>query len=151
MLESLWHTITVLIDERGQLLAWLGAMSLLMFLVSLIAVPLVISQLPRDYLRRRYHLFRDWPWLLSIPFLILKNVLGILFLISGLAMLVLPGQGLLTLLIGLAIIDFPRKHLLVHRVLGHRRVLPVVNRIRRRLGAEEMQAPPEVHKKRGDG
>jgi hypothetical protein len=52
-----------------------------------------------------------------------KNALGVLFYLSGLAMLILPGQGLLTIFIGLVLLDFPRKRVLVRRLLGYRRIL----------------------------
>lgn len=137
-----WNTITGLFAEYGALLSWLGGLSLLMFVGSLIAVPMVIVRLPEDYLRRDHKLLQDWPLHFSVPFLILKNGLGILFLISGLVMLILPGQGLLTLFIGLAMVDFPGKQILVRRTLGHKRILPVVNRLRMRLGKSEFEAPP---------
>ena len=46
------------------------------------------------------------PVLRWIGFLI-KNVLGVILVLMGLAMLVLPGQGVLTLLIGISLLDFP--------------------------------------------
>jgi hypothetical protein len=44
-------------------------------------------------------------WLLRIG----KNLLGVVFVLAGVAMLVLPGQGLLTILIGLLLVEFPGK------------------------------------------
>lgn len=142
MLKTPWNTVTGLFADHGVLLTWLGGLSLLMFVGSLIAVPMVIVRLPEDYLHRNHKLLRDWPLHLSVPFLILKNGLGVVFLISGLAMLILPGQGLLTLFIGLAMVDFPRKHLMVRRILGHKRIFPAVNRLRTRLGKPELEAAP---------
>lgn len=141
MLKTLWKTVTGLFADHGALLSWLGGLSLLMFVGSLIAVPMVIVRLPEDYLRRNHKLLRDWPLHLSVPFLILKNGLGVVFLLSGLAMLILPGQGLLTLFIGFAMVDFPRKHILIRRLLGHRRIFPIINRLRARLGKPKLEAP----------
>lgn len=140
MPETPWNIISGLLAGHGALLGWLGGMSLLMFVGSLIAVPLVLVRLPEDYLCRDHKLLRDWPLHFSVPFLILKNGLGVVLLISGLAMLILPGQGLLTLFIGLALVDFPRKHIMVRRILGHKRILPAVNRLRTRLGKSEFEA-----------
>ncbi|MFO7964314.1 MAG: PGPGW domain-containing protein [Desulfobacterales bacterium] len=142
MLKTLWIAITGFFTDHRVLLSWLGGLSLLMFLVSLITVPLVIVRLPVDYLRRNHKLLQDWPSHFSVPFLILKNGLGVMFLISGLAMLILPGQGFLTLFIGLAMVDFPRKHILIRRILGHRRIFPIINRVRTRFGKPELEAPP---------
>ncbi len=123
-----------MLEGHGTLLGWLGGLSLLMFAGSLIAVPLLIVRLPEDYLHREHKLVLQWPWWISAPFLVLKNGLGILFVLSGLAMLVLPGQGLLTLFIGLVLLDFPGKRLLIRRTLGHGRIFRAVNRLRARLG-----------------
>jgi len=141
MLNVLWNNISGPIEGYGVLLSWLGGFSLLMFFGSLIAVPLVVVRLPEDYLRREFKLVRQWPLHISVPFLVLKNSLGILFLLSGLAMLILPGQGLLTLLIGLVMLDFPRKPILIRRILGHRRIFPVINRLRARLGKHKLEPP----------
>lgn len=141
MPESLWNNITGLYEAHGVLLGWLGGLSLLMFLGSLIAVPLVIVRLPEDYLQREHKLVRQWPWRISVPFLVLKNGFGVLFLLSGLAMLVLPGQGLLTLFIGMMLLDFPRKKILIRRTLGHRRIFRAINRLRERFGKPRLERP----------
>jgi hypothetical protein len=128
--------------DHAVVLRWLGGASLLMFVGSLIAVPLVVVRLPKDYLHREHKLIREWPRCLSLPFLLLKNVFGVLFFLSGLAMLILPGQGLLTMFIGLVMLDFPRKQILVHRILGYRRFLRVINRLRVRFEKPELEPPP---------
>jgi hypothetical protein len=134
--------IAGLLENHPVLLSLLGGASLLMFVGSLIAVPLVIVRLPKDYLRREHKLIRDWPRHLSLPFMVLKNALGVVFFLSGLAMLILPGQGLLTLFIGLVLLDFPRKRVLVRRILGYRRILRVINRLRARFGKPKLEPPP---------
>jgi hypothetical protein len=74
--------------------------------------------------------------------MVLKNALGVLFFLSGMAMLILPGQGLLTIFIGLVLLDFPRKRVLVHRILGYQRILRVINQLRARFGKPELEPPP---------
>ena len=128
--------------DHAVLLSWLGGASLLMFIGSLIGVPLVVVQLPEDYLHREHKLFRDWPRYLFLPFMFLKNALGILFFLSGIAMFFLPGQGLLTMFIGLVLLDFPRKQILVRRILGYRRILTVINRLRTKFGKHKLEPPP---------
>jgi len=136
-----------LFGDHMVLLSLLGGLSLLMFVGSLIAVPLVIVRLPQDYLIQEHRLVRTWPWHISLSLLIQKNALGAVFLLSGLAMLILPGQGLLTMFIGLVMIDFPGKRILIRRILGHRRILPVINRLRARFGRSEIESPsPETAK-----
>jgi hypothetical protein len=140
MLDVLWNDITGLFEGREVLLSVLGGASVLMFVGSLVAVPLVIVRLPRGYLHEQ-KLPRQWPRYLLIPFLVLKNGLGLLFVLSGLAMLILPGQGLLTLFIGLLLLDFPRKRALVRRILSYKRILRVINRLRQRFGKPPLEPP----------
>jgi hypothetical protein len=128
--------------DHAILLSWLGGASLLMFVGSLIAVPLVLVRLPKDYLRREHKLVREWPRCLSLTFVALKNTFGVLFILSGLAMLILPGQGLLTMFIGLVMLDFPRKRLLVRHILSYKRFLRVINRLRARFGKPELETLP---------
>jgi hypothetical protein len=138
--------------DHTVLLSWLGVASLLMFVGSLIGVPLVVVRLPEDYLHREQKLVRDWPRYLFLPYMVLKNALGILFFLSGLAMLFLPGQGLLTMFIGLVLLDFPRKQILVHRILGYWRILRVINRLRAKFGKPVLGPPPvQSGKDKSDG
>jgi hypothetical protein len=141
--------IKILFADHAMLLSWLGGASLLMFVGSLIAVPLVLLRLPKDYLHREHKLVREWPRFLYLPSMVLKNAFGALFLLSGLAMLILPGQGLLTLFIGLVMLDFPRKQLLVRRILGYWRFLRVINRLRTRFGKPGLEPPPAQVAKAG--
>ena len=39
-----------------------------------------------------------------------KNLLGVFFVLIGIAMLVLPGQGILTIIAGMMLLDFPGRH-----------------------------------------
>jgi hypothetical protein len=128
--------------DHTVLLSWLGGTSLLMLVGSLIGVPLVVVRLPEDYLHREHKLVQGWPRYLFLPFMVIKNAIGILFFLSGLAMLFLPGQGLLTMFIGLLLIDFPRKQILVRRILGCQRVLRVINRLRMKFGRPVLGPPP---------
>ena len=125
--------------DHAVLLSWLGGASFLMFIGSLIGVPLVVVRLPEDYLHREDKLARDWPRYLFLPFMVVKNTIGILFFLCGIAMLFLPGQGLLTMFIGLVMLDFPRKQILVRRILGSPRILRVINRLRAKFGKQDIK------------
>jgi len=132
------------VREYEALLGWLGGVSLLMFVVSLVAFPLVIVFLPQDYFVRHHRdparQTRQHPavWLtLSI----LKNVLGTVLLLAGFAMLVLPGQGLLTILIGVMLTNFPGKYALERRIVGRPAVAKAVNRIRESAGRSPLEIP----------
>jgi len=111
---------------------------------TLIAVPMILIWLPNDYLsaqspvsvvRRRGVLWR-------YPYWIIKNLFGAIFIVAGIAMLVLPGQGILTIVLGLALINFPGKRQVIHRIFGHPRVFHAVNRLRVRAGKPPLEKPP---------
>ena len=51
---------------------------------------------------------------------------------AGIAMLLLPGQGVLTILIGIMLLDFPGKRSLEFWIIRQRGVLKAANWIRRK-------------------
>jgi UPF0716 family protein affecting phage T7 exclusion len=74
-----------------------------------------------------------------ICILIGKNLLGGLLMIAGLAMLVLPGQGLLTLFVGFLLIDFPGKYRLEKWLIRRRYILRPINWLRARRHRAPLQ------------
>lgn len=108
--------------------------SLLAVLASVVLVPRFLAKLPANYLQKG----EEPPH--SLPLRIARNALGLVLVVAGVAMLVLPGQGLLTLLVGLLLVDFPGKHELVRRVLCKPKVLSIVNKLRAHRGAAPLSA-----------
>jgi hypothetical protein len=106
------------------------AFSLVAVLASIVLVPRFLAGLPRDYLSESHA-----PEKHSMLLRLLRNLLGVLLVLLGLAMLLLPGQGLLTLLVGLLLLDFPGKHRLVRRLLSKPKVLKLVNKLRQHRGS----------------
>ena len=74
--------------------------------------------------------------------LILKNVIGVVFLLAGFAMLFLPGQGLLTMLIGISLMDFPKKRQLEAKMVGQPTLLSVINGRRRQFDKPPLTLAP---------
>ena len=66
--------------------------------------------------------------------LILKNLLGVILIIVGILMLVLPGQGIITILVGLMLLNFPGKRKLVLNLIRRTGALGSINRLRARFG-----------------
>ena len=130
--------------EYQDLLQWLAGTSLLMFAVTLIVFPLVIIYLPQDYFVRHErdpaHQKRRHPavWL---TLTILKNIFGWTLILAGIAMLVLPGQGVLSILIGATLANFPGKYLLERRLVSRPPVSRSLNRIRARAGKPPLDIP----------
>jgi hypothetical protein len=127
--------------DYGLLLSWLGGLSLVTFIGSLLVVPWLILRLPRDYfIRHRMEVEekqRRHP-ALSVFLFCLRNSIGLLLLSAGIAMLVLPGQGILTMIIGLGLMDFPGKHALLELMVRNARVQRSLNWIRTKGGREEL-------------
>jgi archaellum biogenesis protein FlaJ (TadC family) len=121
-------------------------MSLLMFVVTLVVFPLVIVYLPEDYFVRdrrdpaRQARRHPAVWL---TLTVLKNILGAVLILAGVAMLVLPGQGLLTMLIGLTLLNFPGKYALERRLVSRPAVSKALNRIREMAGRERLELPAD--------
>lgn len=129
-------------QAHQSLLVALGAGSIAMFVGTLVAVPIVICRLPRDvYVRRRAP--RAWPPGLGAVFALARNALGLAIIAAGILMLVLPGQGLLTIVIGIALVDFPGKHILERRLIGHPRVIDAMNALRERFGRPPLEIPAD--------
>jgi hypothetical protein len=110
--------------------------SIVSFLGTLIAIPFILVRLPPRYFDERHP--RTWmenhhPVLRVIGHLI-KNLLGLVFFLAGVAMLFLPGQGILTMLIGISLVDFPGKRRLERKLVGHPTVLKTINVIRAKYG-----------------
>ena len=113
----------------------LGVVSGVLFIGTLIAIPILIVRLPDDYFiqnHRQTWLQNRHP-VLRVSVYVIKNLLGYVFLLAGIAMLMLPGQGILTMVIGVSLIDFPGKQKLQRQLIGQAAVLRTINRIRRKF------------------
>lgn len=115
----------------------LGVLSVVAFVATLVLVPVVLARLPKDYFLRE-------PEASSAPMAlrVLKNVLGVLIVLVGVLMLVLPGQGIITIVLGLGLVDFPGRRRLELAVLGRPGVFRGVNALRHKLGREPLELPP---------
>jgi len=101
---------------------WVAAVSAVFFLFSLIAAPMVAVKIPPDYFRLK----------------VVKNIMGYVFIGTGLLMLVLPGQGVLTILIGFILADFAGKDRMVNWLIRRGSVIKSINWLRKRGGAKPL-------------
>jgi hypothetical protein len=124
------------------LILWgLSVVSLVAFIGTLAALPFLVARIPEDYFLhpgtgspRRY---ANLP--AHLLYLIVKNLAGVVFIIAGVVMLFIPGQGILTILIGVLLMNFPGKRSLALRGISQPSVLAAVNWMRARS-----QRPPLV-------
>lgn len=114
---------------------WLTGLSTVTFIGTLIIVPLLVIRIPSDYFA---HATRHRaPWATHHPFvrwalLLTKNLAGYVFVLAGILMLVLPGQGLLTILMGVMLLDFPGKYRFERWLVTRRPVAKSINWLRNR-------------------
>lgn len=126
------------LEASATLVWWMAGISIASLVLMMLLLPPIVSRLPADYFvgKRGEHRrtgARSW-----IAF-VLKNALGVLFVIAGIVMLVLPGQGVLTLLVGVLLVDFPGKRALELKLVRRPRVLKFLNRMREKRGKEALQ------------
>jgi len=120
----------------NEMLLLMGILSAVFFVGSLIAIPILLVRLPVDYFDERQPRvwLKGYPAVIRVSTFIIKNLVGVVFVFAGIAMLVLPGQGILTILIGLSIVDFPGKKRLERSLLSRPAVLNTINAIREKFG-----------------
>jgi hypothetical protein len=121
---------------------YLAAFSIVSFIATLLLVPFLVVRIPEDYFAEKKR-HRWEPWANEHPvirwsLLTAKNMLGYIFIVFGIAMLVLPGQGILTILIGIMFINFPGKYRLERWTVTRPPVLRAINRLRRNAGRQPL-------------
>jgi len=125
------------IQANEELVWWLSIASAVTFLATLILGPLLIARVPHDYFshRRRRAAVLTWrhPVIRLLVFLV-RNVLGLVLLVAGVLMLVLPGQGLLTIVAAIVVAEFPGKYRLERWIVSHRSIRNAIDWLRRRAG-----------------
>jgi hypothetical protein len=143
MMDGLLETLQAIVPI--QMLVGLTVTSVVGFVGSLIAIPLILVRLPPDYFDTRVprHWMKDHHPVLRVIGLVAKNVIGVVFFLAGFAMLFLPGQGILTILIGVSLMDFPGKQLLEAKLIGQRTVLNAINAMRKKFDKPPLMLAPD--------
>ena len=129
----MWEWLQV---HRGVVIA--VAASMFVGLAAMAGALFVVVRLPADYLRKRQQGSegRGGSWKR-----ISRNILGWALIAAGVAMLVLPGPGLVVALMGVAMADFPGKHQMLGWLLSRSRILETMNRLRARFGKPPFEKP----------
>ena len=119
-----------------EFLGQIAVFSIVAFVGTLIAIPAILVRLPEDYFLN--HMQQPWfagrhPLVRAVG-LTIKNALGIIFFIAGIAMLFLPGQGLLTMLAGFLLLDLPAKKSFQEKLIQNPKVQNALNAFREKAG-----------------
>ena len=132
------------VRSHDVLLWWLGLVSLITFALGVFLVPLLVVRMPADFFVRKgppADSFRGRHPVVRGVGLALRNLFGLALLSAGIAMLVLPGQGILTILLGLGLLTFPGKRRLELAIVRRGPVLRLIQWIRKRRGRLTLQIP----------
>lgn len=124
------------IEANEIIIWWLLATSVGTFLAALIGAPLWVVSIPSNYFCEKNHtrprLFRLDP--VGALRAIGRNLFGVVLVLMGILMLVLPGQGILTILVGIMLMDIPGKYRIARSIVSRPPILQTMNWIRRRAG-----------------
>ncbi|MEX2215968.1 MAG: PGPGW domain-containing protein [Phycisphaeraceae bacterium] len=136
------------LQQHETLLWWLGISSIVTFIGTLLLVPWLVARIPEDYFHEKKRPALAW-WqkrpAVHIAVLILRNVLGLIVLLAGVAMLVLPGQGIITIVLGLMLMTFPGKYRFERWLVKRKGVLRAINWIRAKMKRPPLVEPAQVN------
>ncbi len=133
------------IRSQNMVLWWLALGSAITFIGTLVLVPILVVRIPEDYFVSRKRSRSSWRSMHPVPglaLLVAKNVCGALLVLAGLAMLVLPGQGILTIVLGIMLLNFPGKYRFERRLARLRLVSRSINWMRNRAGYPPLKVGP---------
>ena len=129
-------------NVSGEVLWWFGFTSLITFVGSLLLVPWLVIKLPEDYFvstrRPASHLKQLHPFVHYV-LIMFKNLIGIVLILAGVVMLVMPGQGLLTIFLGLFLMDFSGKYRLERKLIEQKKIQESINWIRVRAKKQKLK------------
>jgi putative transmembrane protein PGPGW len=134
-LRRAWTALGGFLLAPGTLIG-LTLLSIVTCVVSLVCASWALRRLPVDYLL----IAPEQPPRSGLLH-VLRNGAGLILLLLGVAMLVLPGQGLLTILAALSLMDFRGKRRLECRLMLRPRVFAAINRFRLRSGHPRLLSP----------
>ena len=133
MENQLIENIQNLFGDYYDFFFWLGIVSSVIFLVSLLSIGWLVSLIPSDYfINRKESKFKlNYPvaWLVSA---VIKNIFGYILIFGGILMLILPGQGLITIFVGLLLSNYPGKYSIEKRIIATPKILKSINWLRKR-------------------
>jgi len=125
------------IQSHESLVFWSLVVSAITFIGSLLVVPMLVSRIPDDYFSHERRERTEWAEhhpVIRMTLIVAKNLFGYVIILMGIAMLVLPGQGLLTMIIGVMLINFPGKYRLERWLVSRKPILRSINWLRKKTG-----------------
>ncbi len=133
----MFETILSAVDLQ-KFLTWLTGISLSTFLLSIFLIPFLVSRLSPDCFISLCSMPAHKPQrnAVDLGLLIIRNFFGLFLVITGVAMLFLPGQGILTILLGLILLSLPGKQRLISYLINFPSIRKGLNWLRLKSGKE---------------
>jgi hypothetical protein len=133
---------------------WIGILSMATLVGTMIIIPILVVRIPADYFKRKKQkpepCYKNHYGAICFIGLVFKNLFGAIFVLAGMAMLFLPGQGFITILIGIMMLNFPGKFTLEQRIVQQPTVLRAINWIRMKADQPALEVPKLSLIERGD-
>lgn len=135
MWQKLWDYCT-----QPWVLTTLTGLSVGIFVIGFLLVPRLAVKLPADHFvrptdNRGLRTLGDWVWHLC------RNLLALVLFVAGIAMLVLPGPGIISIIVAVALADFPGKRRVERAFIRAWIVRTPLNAMRKKHGAPPMIIP----------
>ena len=112
----------------------------MIFIVTIVSMPWITAQIPRDYfLPETRHRVKYNNLLVYVILMIIKNALGLVLLVLGFFMLFLPGPGIISTIVGITLLNFPGKYKLERWLIKQPGILKSINWFRDKYGKEPLQ------------
>ena len=126
--------------QNNQIFLYISGLSTIFFLLSLLGLSWLISIIPHNYFvdKKRVSLIKMKNPLMWLPIIIIKNSIGLVLILCGILMLILPGQGVLTIITGLIFLDYPGKFKFERLLVRNKLILNSMNWIRRKLNKPDL-------------
>ena len=126
-------------------IAVLAGFSVLLFFLALFGLPRIIIAMPANYFVRpkKHRLDRYGHPVVTAILLAAKNILGLVFIIIGIVLLFMPGQGLLAIFAGIMLLNFPGKRRLELAIICRPSIRRVIGWIRSRAKKPPLILPDE--------
>ncbi len=122
--------ITQATADYHQHFIWVGIVSFIVFVISLLLTPFLLGKIPIDYFVHTNQHKLEIEHLGHLIVVLIRTLVGSILFIAGIVMLVTPGQGVISILLGLFLMEFPGKRKLELKLINHEPTFKTLNWLR---------------------
>lgn len=122
--------ISNLLAEYEKILIIIGIVSAIVLVVSLLTMPWLLGKIPVNYFSDNNQCLNKCNFFITM----IKNFIGLILLLTGIVMLITPGQGIISILLGLFLMQFPGKRQLELMLINNNITFQTINWLRSKAG-----------------